>query len=154
MTFKREKEIGVLVGIVEEILKKSLHRGGSLGKSDTKYERVWALLRKKTINIASNLWGGSMGFTTPLCSALLSWPLSDHLVCAVEITFFHLSTAKFPLRAYVKSQIRSYRHRLSVYSWERLGTFHRGRLVAMATYQPSGTRLHIDRRQGHQRQDL
>lgn len=47
MTFKREKEIGVLVGIVEEILKKSLHRGGSLGKSDTKYERVWALLRKK-----------------------------------------------------------------------------------------------------------
>lgn len=57
MTFKREKEIGVLVGIVEEILKKSLHRGGSLGKSDTKYERVWALLRKKRQILQSLLWG-------------------------------------------------------------------------------------------------
>lgn len=56
------------MGVVEETPKlKSSFRGGSLGKSDTKYERVWAL--GKYTSIAITVVGGGVGFTIPLCSA-------------------------------------------------------------------------------------
>lgn len=106
-----------------------------MGKSDIKYKRIWALLNTHThtYKYCNHFCGGNCRIYHPSMLSLPSWPLSYHLVCEVEMTFFHWNTITFLLRAYVKSQIRSYRHKLSMYSWERLGTFPRGLLVAVVT---------------------
>ena len=111
MAFKRRKEISWCSWRDTQI-KQFFHRHGSLGKSDTKCERAWALL--KTTETAITFRVGKCGVCHPCVPCLLAWSLGYHLVFKVEITLFNL------LCAYLKSQMISYGFKFCIHGkgWE------------------------------------